>query len=175
MAEEIKTEVATKEAETKDKAIFTQAMLDHYVGTTRTQAREETKKAVYEELGITSKEEYTALQEKALKYEEVNKEIETYKQKEVKQSQLKVVAENGVDPEFADYVNSQVDHGESEEDFKANLNAYLEAHPKMKKDNFVQIQSNPSLKGNPTKLTNEQLDKLSDKEVLEYWRGQKQK
>ena len=172
MTEEIKKEgvTSTPNNQENEKPIFTQSQTNLLVGTTRKEAREKAVKAVYEELGITSKEDFEQLKERADKYEESNKLVQTYKQKEAKEAVMKKIAESGIDPEFAEYVYSTVPKGENEEEYQKNLVEFAKKHPKMTKENFMNISSQPDINHIGAKIYSaEQLEAMSDEELQEIF------
>ena len=170
MAEEIKGGTPTPEETKTSKVekVYSKAEVESMIASRVARLKE--GKEHEEAMAQAKAKEEALLAEK----ETLEKQFNELKETTTKKEKLGLIAELGADKDFTDYIYSKVDKGESPEQYAQNIQKFLEEHPKFKSETFTRTNSNAPLSGGgAVKYTNEELEKMSTKEILEVWKKNK--
>lgn len=119
---------------------FTQQELDDIIVSRLAKERQRYLK----KLGLEDEAQLDAYAKKVKTYDEIVKENEALKTEKEKMEATAVLNKLGVDPDFLEFVYTNVEKGENFED---NAKKYLETHPKMKRETYQSVNSSLGLSG----------------------------
>lgn len=153
-------ETPSEETETTEPKTFTQQELDEIIVSRLAKERQRFIK----KLGLEDEGQLDDYVKKAKSYDEVLKENLTLKSEKQKMEATAILNDLGVDPDFIEFVFTNVEKGEN---FEKNAKAFLEKHPKMMRDNYKSVNSSLGLTGG----TLPDIENMTSEEYLK-WRSQ---
>jgi hypothetical protein len=138
---------------------FTQQELDDIIVSRLAKERQRYLK----KLGLEDEAQLDTYANKVKTYDEIEKENQALKTEKQKMEATAVLNNLGVDPDFIDFVYTNVEKGEN---FEENAKKYLEQHPKMKRETYQSVNSSLGLSGGNMP----DINKMSTEEYLK-WRA----
>jgi len=162
-AEQAAALAAQQQQEQQKPKTFTQEQVDDIV--TKRLARD--RAGLYKQFGIDDEAKIPDVIGKIKEYDKIKPEYETMKTSAAKAAKAAVLKTAGIDEAFIEFALTQV-QGDTPEAYKENAGKYLAEHPKLRAENYQQINATLPINGGGAGLPD--FAKMTTEQVLEWRR-----